>query len=79
MGDSRSESSRGDLIIPGINSCFQSLQKKDDQTLDGGAIEDVRETLNVKKEFLIKKLFNLKMTDSGSVAGHLNEFNTLTS
>ena len=29
--------------------------------------------------FLTKKLFKLKMTDSGSVAGHLNEFNTLTS
>jgi len=27
----------------------------------------------------MKKLFNLKMTDSESVAEHLNEFNTLTS
>ena len=31
------------------------------------------------KVFLMKKLFNLKMTDSGSVVEHLNEFNTLTS
>ena len=31
------------------------------------------------KIFLMKKLFNLKMTDSGSVTEHLNEFNTLTS
>ena len=29
--------------------------------------------------FLMKKLFNLKMADSGSVAGHFNEFNKLTS
>ena len=29
--------------------------------------------------FLMRKLFNLKMTDSESVVGHLNEFNTLTS
>jgi len=28
---------------------------------------------------LLKKLFNLKMADSGSIAGPLNEFNTLTS
>jgi len=27
----------------------------------------------------MKKLFNLKIADSGSVVGHLNEFNTLTS
>ena len=31
------------------------------------------------KVFLMKKLFNLKMVDSESIAGHLNEFNTLTS
>jgi len=79
VGDSRLQSSRGDLIIPGTGGCFQSLQEKDDQRLDGGAIKNVQETLSVKKAFLIKKLFNLKMTDSGSVAGHLNEFNTLTS
>ena len=29
--------------------------------------------------FLIKKLFNLKRGDSGSVAEHLNDFNTLMS
>jgi len=29
------------------------------------------------KIFFMKKLFNLKMTDSGRVAEHLNEFNTL--
>ena len=31
------------------------------------------------KVFLMKKLFSLKMADSGRVIGHLNEFNTLTS
>jgi len=29
--------------------------------------------------FLMKKLFNLKMANSGRVVGHLNEFNMLTS
>ena len=27
----------------------------------------------------MKRLFNMKMSESGSVADHLNEFNTLTS
>ena len=27
----------------------------------------------------MKKFFNLNMTDDGNVAGHLNEFNMLTS
>ena len=31
------------------------------------------------KVFLMKRLFNMKMSESGSVADHLNEFNTLTS
>ena len=31
------------------------------------------------KIFLMKKLFNLKMVDNGSIVEHLNEFNTLTS
>ena len=31
------------------------------------------------KVFLMKKLFNLKMAESGRVAEHLNEFNTLIS
>jgi len=31
------------------------------------------------KVFLMKKLFNLKMAHSRSVAGHLNEFNTVMS
>ena len=31
------------------------------------------------KIFLMKKLFNLKMVDNGSIVEQLNEFNTLTS
>ena len=30
------------------------------------------------KVHLMKKLFNLKMTENASVAQHLNEFNTIT-
>ena len=31
------------------------------------------------KVFLIKHLFNMKMAEGGSIANHLNEFNTITS
>ena len=31
------------------------------------------------KVFLMKRLFNMKMAEGGSVANHLNEFNTITS
>ena len=31
------------------------------------------------KVFLLKYLFNMKMAEGGSVADHLNEFNTITS
>ena len=31
------------------------------------------------KVFLIKRLFNMKMAEGGSIANHLNEFNTITS
>ena len=31
------------------------------------------------KVFLMKHLFNLKMVEGGSIADHLNEFNTITS
>ena len=31
------------------------------------------------KVFLMKRLFNMKMLEGGSVADHLNDFNTVTS
>ena len=31
------------------------------------------------KVFLMKRLFNMKMSEGGSIANYLNEFNTLTS
>ena len=31
------------------------------------------------KVVLMKRLFNMKMSEGGSIADHLNEFNTLTS
>ena len=50
-------------------------------------IEDLMKTLATlyekpsasNKVFLMKRLFNMKMVEGGSVADHLNEFNTITS
>jgi len=47
-GRSRSKSPRGDPIALGIDRYLQRLQGKDNQRLDGGAIEDVRETFSIK-------------------------------
>ena len=35
--------------------------------------------LALNKVFIMKHLFNMKMSEGGSVADHLNEFNTVTS
>ena len=50
-------------------------------------IEELMETLvklyekpsALNKVFLMKRLFNMKMVEGGSVRNHLNEFNTITS
>ena len=60
VGDSRSESHRGDPIVIGINDCLQRLQGKDDQKLDGDAIEDVQETLGVKQGILDEEVIQPK-------------------
>ena len=36
-------------------------------------------TLASNKVFLMKRLFNMNMSEGGSIADHLNEFNKLTS
>ena len=38
-----------------------------------------KKLLDSNKVFLMKRLFNMKMSEGGSVVDHLNEFNTLTS
>ena len=50
--------------IEGVMSALSKLYKK---------------PLASNKVFLMKRLFNIKMSEGGSVADHLNEFNTLTS
>ena len=36
-------------------------------------------TSTSNKVFLMKRLFNMKMSEGGSVVNHLNDFNTVTS
>ena len=60
MGDSRSKSPKGDPTVPGIDGCLQRLQGKDDQTLNDGAIEDVRETIGVKQGILDEEIVQPK-------------------
>ena len=48
----------------GVMSAFSKLYKK---------------PLASNKVFLMKRLFNMKMSEGGSVVDHLNEFNTRTS
>ena len=50
--------------IEGVMSALSKLYKKPSAS---------------NKVFLMKCLFNMKMSKSGSVADHLNDFNTLTS
>jgi len=52
---------------------------RNDKRLNGGATKDVRKIIGFNNVFLMKKLFNLKMAKSGSVAEYLNKFNTLMS
>jgi len=73
---SRSESPKGDPIIPGIDDCIQHLLGEDNLILDGGPLKYVRELSTSNNVFLMKKLFK-KMADNRSGAEHLNEFSTL--
>ena len=50
--------------IEGVMSALSKLYKKPSAS---------------NKVFLMKHLFNMKMSEGGFVASHLNEFNTLTS
>jgi len=56
----------GDPIIPDIDDCIQHLQREDDQRLDAGTSEDVRETLGFKQDFLDE----VQLKDGGELKRH---------
>jgi len=58
---------------------FNVSREKTTKDLMATLLKMYEKSSALNKVFLMKRLFNLKMANSGSVAGHLNEFNTLTS
>ena len=65
------------LSLP-ASMAFNILKEK---TMKGlmDALAKLYEKLSASnKVFLMKRLFNMKMSEGGSVADHLNEFNTVT-
>jgi hypothetical protein len=54
-----------------------SKEKKMKKLMDGLAKLYEKPSAS-NKVFLMKRLFNMKMLEGGSIADHLNEFNTVT-
>jgi hypothetical protein len=57
---------------------FNILKEKTTKDLMDALAKLYEKPLASNKVFLMKRLFNMKMSEGGSVADHLNEFNTVT-
>jgi hypothetical protein len=57
---------------------FNILKEKTTKGLMDALAKLYEKTLTLNKVFLMKRLFNMKMSEGGSIADHLNEFNTVT-
>jgi hypothetical protein len=78
------------LFLPlcGVAKKPTAMKDEEWEILDRKALGTIRLSLvasvdfNISKEktkvFLMKRLFNMKLSEGGSVADHLNEFNTIT-
>ena len=64
--------------VPGFVSVFQYFEIKKTEGVMSGLGKLYEKPSASNKVFLMKHLFNMKMLEGGSVANHLNEFNTLT-
>ena len=58
---------------------FNILKEKTIECVMSALGKLYKKTSASNKVFLMKSLFNMNMSKGGSVADHLNEFNTLTS
>ena len=58
---------------------FNILKEKTTKGLMSALSKLYKKPSASNKVFLMKHLFNMKISEGGSVADHLNEFNTLTS
>ena len=59
-------------------SAFNVFREKTTKDFMAALSQMYKKSSASNQVFLMKKLYNLKMTDSGSVTEHLNKFNTLT-
>jgi hypothetical protein len=57
---------------------FNILKEKKMKELMDALVKLYEKTFASNKVFLMKRLFNMKMSEGGFVADHLNEFNTVT-
>jgi hypothetical protein len=66
-------------LVPGSIDGFQYFKRKDKWKDMMKALDKLYEKPSTSnKVFLMKQLFNMKMSEGGSVADHLNEFNMVT-
>ena len=65
--------------MPGFVGGLQYFERKKTKGLMSVLSKLYEKPSASNKVFLMKRLFNMKMSEGGSVADHLNEFNTLTS
>ena len=67
------------MAIPEFISGLQYFERKKIEGVMSALSKLYEKPSASNKVFLMKRLFNMKMSESGSVGDHLNEFNTLTS
>ena len=67
------------MVVPGFFRGFQYFEIKKIEGVMSALGKLYEKPSASKKVFLMKCLFNMKLSEGGSIADHLNEFNTLTS
>ena len=67
------------MVVPGFTMALNILKEKTTDDVMSAFGKLYKKPLASNKVFLLKRLFNMKMSEGGSVADHLNKFNTLTS
>ena len=65
--------------MPGFVGGFQYFERKKTEGVMSALGKLYEKPLASNKVFLMKHLFNMKMSEGGSIVDHLNEFNTLKS
>jgi hypothetical protein len=66
------------MAEPGNIGGFQYFERKDTKGLMDALAKLYEKPSASNNVFLMKRLFNMKMSEGGSVEDHLNEFNTVT-